>query len=86
MREAVARAKQAKLRNPSIFISPLRLCMRNIPLNVDDRTLRRACQKIAGPSARITEVRQWQFIFTSPIPLVVHLQITIAKLASCLGR
>ncbi|VDK35563.1 unnamed protein product [Taenia asiatica] len=57
MREAVARAKQAKLRNPSIFISPLRLCVRNIPLNVDDRTLRRACQKIAGPSARITECR-----------------------------
>ncbi|KAL5104219.1 RNA-binding protein 28 [Taenia crassiceps] len=57
MREAVARAKEAKLRNPSIFISPLRLCVRNIPLNVDDRILRQACQKIAGPSSRITECR-----------------------------
>uniref|UniRef100_A0A5K3F6J6 RNA-binding protein 28 n=1 Tax=Mesocestoides corti TaxID=53468 RepID=A0A5K3F6J6_MESCO len=57
MRESVIRTKQAKLRNPSIFISPLRLCLRNIPLDVDNKKLRRACQKIAGSGARITECR-----------------------------
>lgn len=56
MREAVLRSKQAKLRNPNVFISPLRLCLRNIPLNVDDKELRQACQRVAGPGAQITEV------------------------------
>uniref|UniRef100_A0A0X3PLH5 RNA-binding protein 28 n=1 Tax=Schistocephalus solidus TaxID=70667 RepID=A0A0X3PLH5_SCHSO len=57
MRESLMRAKQAKLRDPSIFISPLRLCLRNIPTTVDEKTLRKACQRLAGPTARITECR-----------------------------
>ncbi|KAM7540929.1 hypothetical protein Aperf_G00000046425 [Anoplocephala perfoliata] len=57
MRETLARSKQAKLRDPEIFISPLRLCLRNIPLSVDDRQLRAACQRVAGSQARITECR-----------------------------
>lgn len=56
MREALSRSKQVKLRDPNIFISPLRLCLRNIPLSIDDRQLRAACQKVAGKEARITEV------------------------------
>ncbi|VDL60013.1 unnamed protein product [Hymenolepis diminuta] len=57
MREALSRSKQVKLRDPNIFISPLRLCLRNIPLSIDDRQLRAACQKVAGKEARITECR-----------------------------
>ncbi|VDO00955.1 unnamed protein product [Rodentolepis nana] len=57
MREALARSKQSKLRDPNIFISPLRLCLRNIPLSIDDRQLRAACQKVSGKDARITECR-----------------------------
>nr|CDS33613.1 RNA binding protein 28 [Hymenolepis microstoma] len=57
MREAIARSKQSKLRDPNIFISPLRLCLRNIPLSIDDRQLRAACQRVIGKEARITECR-----------------------------
>ncbi|KAM3186910.1 hypothetical protein ACTXT7_003377 [Hymenolepis weldensis] len=57
MREALSRSKQVKLRDPNIFISPLRLCLRNIPLSINDRQLRAACQKVAGKEARITECR-----------------------------
>lgn len=56
MREQLARSKQAKLRDPNIFISPVRLCLRNIPLTIDDKQLRTACQRVAGKDARITEV------------------------------
>ncbi|VDN13161.1 unnamed protein product [Dibothriocephalus latus] len=57
MRESLMRAKQAKLRDPTIFISPLRLCLRNIPTTVDDKTLKKACLRLAGPAARVTECR-----------------------------
>ncbi|KAL7055700.1 hypothetical protein AAHC03_022794 [Spirometra sp. Aus1] len=55
MRESLMRAKQAKLRDPSIFISPLRLCLRNIPTTVDDKILKKVCRRLAGPTAHITE-------------------------------
>nr|VZI33881.1 unnamed protein product [Spirometra erinaceieuropaei] len=57
MRESLMRAKQAKLRDPSIFISPLRLCLRNIPTTVDDKILKKVCRRLAGPTAHITECR-----------------------------
>ena len=49
--------KRQKLKNINIFISPYRLCVRNIPPNVDDKQLKTVYIKAAGDkSARVTEV------------------------------
>ncbi|GAA48077.1 nucleolar protein 4 [Clonorchis sinensis] len=59
-REALLHEKKAKLRNPSIFISDLRLCLRNLPLTVADEDLRQICADILGDKGkkrRITECR-----------------------------
>ena len=46
-----------KLKNPNVFVSATRLCIRNIPVNVDDQSLRKTFLKACGnPKSRITEV------------------------------
>jgi hypothetical protein len=46
-----------KLKNPNIFVSTTRLCVRNIPTSVDDRALKKVFLKAAdNPQAKITEV------------------------------
>ena len=47
-----------KLKNPNIFVSPTRLCVRNIPFAVDDKRLKQAFLKAAGggKDVRISEV------------------------------
>jgi nucleolar protein 4 len=46
-----------KLKNPNIFVSTTRLCVRNIPTAVDDRALKKVFLKAAdNPKANITEV------------------------------
>ncbi|TPP55971.1 RNA-binding protein 28 [Fasciola gigantica] len=58
-REALLRAKKIKLKNPNVFISDVRLCIRNLPLSVTDKQLRQVCQKIIGNAkhCRIIECR-----------------------------
>ncbi|CAH8648001.1 unnamed protein product [Dicrocoelium dendriticum] len=58
-RVALMRAKKAKLSNPNIFISDVRLCVRNLPLSVSDQRLKQACLDLLGPHSkhRITECR-----------------------------
>ncbi|OON16505.1 hypothetical protein X801_07682, partial [Opisthorchis viverrini] len=56
-REALLHEKKAKLKNPNIFISDLRLCLRNLPLTVTDEDLRQICADILsdkGKKRRIT--------------------------------
>lgn len=57
-RDALLRAKKIKLKNPNVFISDVRLCIRNLPLSVTDEQLRQVCQNIIGRAkhCRITEV------------------------------
>ncbi|XP_045196395.2 RNA-binding protein 28-like [Mercenaria mercenaria] len=57
-RVKVEALKRQKLKNLDIFISPLRLCVRNIPVNVDDKKLREVFKTAAGDKqARINECR-----------------------------
>ncbi|WAR08342.1 RBM28-like protein [Mya arenaria] len=44
----VEELKRHKLKNINIFISPLRLCVRNIPATVDDQQLRKIFKDAAG--------------------------------------
>jgi nucleolar protein 4 len=49
--------KRQKLKNLNIFISPLRLCVRNIPVNVDDAELKKVFKDAAeDKKATVTEV------------------------------
>jgi len=49
-----------KLRNPNIFVSPTRLCVRNIPVSVSDSRLKKIFLEAAGNRhARVTEVCSW---------------------------
>uniref|UniRef100_A0A183BDP1 RRM domain-containing protein n=1 Tax=Echinostoma caproni TaxID=27848 RepID=A0A183BDP1_9TREM len=56
-RESLLRAKKIKLQNPNVFISDVRLCVRNLPLSVTDEQLKQVCQDIIGKAkhCRITE-------------------------------
>lgn len=46
-----------KLKNPNIFVSPTRLCVRNIPVSVDDGKLKKIFFAAAGNRhARVREV------------------------------
>ena len=56
-RMKVENVKRQKLKNDNIFISPYRLCVRNIPPAVDDKQLKKIYIKAAGDkSAVVTEV------------------------------
>lgn len=48
--------KKQLLKNLSIFVSPNRLCVHNLPLKLSDKTLRKLFKKYSSPDARITEV------------------------------
>ena len=49
--------KRQKLKNLNIFISPYRLCVRNIPPTVDEKQLKKIYRDAAGDkSAVVTEV------------------------------
>ena len=51
--------KRQKLKNDNIFISPYRLCVRNIPVQVDDKKLAAIYKDAVGDkSAVITEVSE----------------------------
>ncbi|KAK3577695.1 hypothetical protein CHS0354_025760 [Potamilus streckersoni] len=57
-RKKVETLKRIKLKNLNIFISPLRLCVRNIPVQVEDKELREIFWKAAGDKkAKIKECR-----------------------------
>jgi len=46
-----------KLRNPNIFVSPTRLCVRNIPVSVTDSRLKKIFLAAAeNQKAKVTEV------------------------------
>lgn len=50
--------KRQKLKDPNIFISPLRLCVHNIPTHVDDKELRKVyLDAVKDKSALLTECR-----------------------------
>ena len=56
-RMKVETVKRQKLKNENIFISPYRLCVRNLPPAVDDKQLKKVFLKAAGDhSAFVTEV------------------------------
>ncbi|CAH1251114.1 RBM19 [Branchiostoma lanceolatum] len=58
MRQKVEKIKREKLKNPAIFVSDVRLCVRNIPLNMGDKDLRRLFLKTLGDkSISVTESR-----------------------------
>ncbi len=53
----VAEVKRLKLKSPNIFISPIRLCVRNLPVSLTDSQLRKIFLKHAADrNAKITEV------------------------------
>ena len=53
----VEQIKRQKLKNPNIFVSTTRLCIRNLPTSVDNNKLKSIFHKSAGEkSAKITEV------------------------------
>ena len=62
----VETVKRTKLKNPNIFVSTTRLCVRNIPATVEDVQLRKVLMKaVADNAAKITEVHvnktRWLF-------------------------
>ncbi|XP_069105565.1 RNA-binding protein 28-like [Argopecten irradians] len=57
-RMKVENMKREKLKNPNIFISATRLCVRNLPLQFTDKELKQLFLKVAGDKkAVINEVR-----------------------------
>lgn len=53
---------RAKLKNPLVFISPVRICIHNLPVTLTDKSLKSICLKATksksdGMPARLTEVR-----------------------------
>lgn len=59
MRDNILSTTKEKLKNPNIFVSPIRLCVRNIPFEVDDKRLKQAFLKAVGggKDVKITESR-----------------------------
>ncbi|XP_078582455.1 RNA-binding protein 28-like isoform X3 [Branchiostoma floridae x Branchiostoma japonicum] len=58
MRQKVEKIKREKLKNPAIFVSDVRLCVRNVPLNMGDKDLRKLFLKTLGDkNVLITESR-----------------------------
>lgn len=55
-RAALNSTKKQMLKNLSIFASPTRLCVHNLPVKLTDKALRRLFKKFSSAEARITEV------------------------------
>lgn len=56
-RAALNSTKKQLLKNLSIFVSPTRLCIHNLPVKITDKALRKLFKKYSPPGARITEAR-----------------------------
>lgn len=57
-RQKAETEKRMKLKNPNFMVSPVRLCVRNIPLNVNDGTLKDLFAKAGGvPKSNIVQVK-----------------------------
>nr|CAH8861522.1 unnamed protein product [Trichobilharzia regenti] len=57
-RDELLREKKKKLTDPNYFISDIRLCIRNLPLNIDDNDLKATCYKyVKEKTCRISECR-----------------------------
>lgn len=54
-RQQVERWKKNILKNLHMFVSPTRLCVRNIPIHYNDAKLKTAFSKFVSPGAKITE-------------------------------
>ncbi|PAV88073.1 hypothetical protein WR25_09090 [Diploscapter pachys] len=59
-RKQLTLAAKKKLENLTMFVSPLRLMVHNLPQKVDDAKLRQICQNAAGGKAEISECRVWK--------------------------
>ncbi|VDQ14053.1 unnamed protein product [Trichobilharzia regenti] len=56
-RDELLREKKKKLTDPNYFISDIRLCIRNLPLNIDDNDLKATCYKyVKEKTCRISEI------------------------------
>ena len=55
-RAALNSTKKQMLKNLSIFVSGVRLCVHNLPPKFSDKGLRKMFKKYSDPKARITEV------------------------------
>uniref|UniRef100_A0A8R1I4E7 RRM domain-containing protein n=1 Tax=Caenorhabditis japonica TaxID=281687 RepID=A0A8R1I4E7_CAEJA len=58
-RERLAEAMRKKLENTNMFISPVRLCIQNLPQKINDQKLKELAQKSVSAGAQITECRVW---------------------------
>ncbi|EGT54940.1 hypothetical protein CAEBREN_32547 [Caenorhabditis brenneri] len=58
-RERIAEAMRKKLENTNMFISPVRLCIHNLPQKINDLKLKDLAQKSTSAGAQITECRVW---------------------------
>ncbi|CAI5440874.1 unnamed protein product [Caenorhabditis angaria] len=58
-RERLAEAMRKKLENTNMFVSPVRLCVHNLPQRINDEKLREIAQKASISGATITECRVW---------------------------
>ena len=57
-RNQLARWKKQILKDLTMFVSPTRLCVRNLPPNIDDKSLKKIMLKFADdPGAKITECK-----------------------------
>jgi len=56
-RKSVERYKKSMLKNLSMFVSDVRLCIRNLPPSYDDKKLTKLCKDHAPQNARITEAK-----------------------------
>ena len=57
-RNHLAKWKKQILKDLTMFVSPTRLCVRNIPPNIDDKNLKKIMLKFAeDPKAKITECK-----------------------------
>ncbi|EFP07564.1 hypothetical protein CRE_26346 [Caenorhabditis remanei] len=58
-RERIAEAMRKKLENTNMFISPVRLCIHNLPQKINDAKLKELAQKSTSAGSLITECRVW---------------------------
>ena len=57
-RNQLSRWKKQMLKDLTMFVSPTRLCVRNLPPNIDDKNLKKLILKFAeDPDAKITECK-----------------------------
>lgn len=49
--------KKSLLKNLHYFISPVRLCIHNLPLHIDDKKLKEIFLKVVRPQAKVTEAK-----------------------------